>query len=360
MSVGTPSYISPEQAKGEKVDGRSDIYSLGVVLFELLTGKVPYKAENTLGIILKHIEEPVPRLPANLNKYQRLLDKMMDKNKKKRIRSEEELEKIIKSLLEFKIPPLTKKEKVKKAKSPVDYALTKEFANKKKEPDSSARSKKDFKVGSKSKPGEREKIQPRKVKNITSGLRKKRRRKLPVFVFVFLFVCAAGIFYVLTLKSDYQVMGTETVKSLIKKNNFFDRIWNKYGKFNNQFNKKVINQQAVVEDKTTSLMWHHSGSRVPLNYEDIKKWLHNLNRRKYAGFSDWRLPTIKEAATLLSFPDKKGDLFIDIIFSKTQKSIWTGDKYSATSAWAVRFDEGYLISYPFDFKNYIRPVRSVQ
>ncbi len=93
--IGTPAYMSPEQCRGEKIDGRSDIYALGVQFFELLTGKVPYKAENTAGIILKHIQDPVPRLPLELCQYQPLLDKMMAKDKEMRIAGGAELVKFI-------------------------------------------------------------------------------------------------------------------------------------------------------------------------------------------------------------------------------------------------------------------------
>jgi serine/threonine protein kinase len=99
MSIGTPHYMSPEQCRGEKIDGRSDIYALGVQLFELLTGSVPYKAENTAGIILKHIQDPVPRLSLELCQYQPLLDKMMAKDKEIRIASAAELVKFIEGFL---------------------------------------------------------------------------------------------------------------------------------------------------------------------------------------------------------------------------------------------------------------------
>jgi serine/threonine protein kinase len=60
--IGTPTYMSPEQAQGEAVDGRSDIYSLGVILFEMLSGKTPYEATTPLGMAFKHASDPIPHI----------------------------------------------------------------------------------------------------------------------------------------------------------------------------------------------------------------------------------------------------------------------------------------------------------
>src|SRR5438046_667462 len=63
MAVGTPAYMSPEQAMGERdVDGRSDIYSLGVVIYQMLAGETPFKATNTPSMLMKHVSEPPPPL----------------------------------------------------------------------------------------------------------------------------------------------------------------------------------------------------------------------------------------------------------------------------------------------------------
>jgi hypothetical protein len=89
--IGTPHYMSPEQARGRTVDGRADLYSLGVVLYELLVGRVPYHAEDSLAVGIMHITEPVPQLPDRLLALQPMLDMMLAKRPEERYQTGEEM-----------------------------------------------------------------------------------------------------------------------------------------------------------------------------------------------------------------------------------------------------------------------------
>jgi len=78
--LGTPRYMSPEQAKGKALDRRSDLYAIGVLLFELLTGKVPFDGDDALDIGIKHLKARVPLLPPALAQYQAVVEKLLAKD----------------------------------------------------------------------------------------------------------------------------------------------------------------------------------------------------------------------------------------------------------------------------------------
>jgi len=87
----TPRYMSPEQCLGRVVDYRSDLYSLGVIFFEMLTGKPPFSASNPADLVQLHLNAEPPRLPAHIAGYQRVLDRLLAKRPEDRYASAREL-----------------------------------------------------------------------------------------------------------------------------------------------------------------------------------------------------------------------------------------------------------------------------
>lgn len=88
---GTPYYMSPEQGHAEAADHRSDIYSLGILFYEMLTGEKPYRADSAMGIIYLHAQAPIPLLERRLAKHQALLNMMLAKNPDNRLQSAAEV-----------------------------------------------------------------------------------------------------------------------------------------------------------------------------------------------------------------------------------------------------------------------------
>jgi serine/threonine protein kinase/Tfp pilus assembly protein PilF len=105
--MGTPAYMSPEQAKAEETDHRSDIYSIGIIMFEMFTGTLPFDAETREGYIQKHIEEK-PKPPAQVNPLipdaiSKIILKCMEKDKNERFQAVKEILEEIQQPLEYRI-----------------------------------------------------------------------------------------------------------------------------------------------------------------------------------------------------------------------------------------------------------------
>ena len=165
----------------------------------------------------------------------------------------------------------------------------------------------------------------------------------------------------INLRSSYKEITLSQVQSL---SNILIREKNKWGfdghsTINHKYNLKAISGDKVVVDNATGLMWHQNGSNEHMIWNDARDWVKKLNKGGYAGFRDWRLPTLEEASSLLESSKRIGDKYIAPLFSNKQISIWTGDKYGLKGTWVIYFIDGH-VGWEY-IRNYIfvRPVRSL-
>lgn len=98
LALGSGGYMSPEQARGEDVDGRADLYSVGVLTYELLTGELPFKAADALTLALMHAQSPAPRLPPELGHWQAFIDQAMAKDPRRRFRNAQAMQRALDAL----------------------------------------------------------------------------------------------------------------------------------------------------------------------------------------------------------------------------------------------------------------------
>jgi serine/threonine protein kinase len=101
LIFGTPHYMSPEQGHGEPIDARSDLYSLGVIVYEMLTREKPFAAENPMAIIYKHRKEPVPRLPEPYEALQPIIERFLAKDPQDRYQNAAEARQALEKVYRF-------------------------------------------------------------------------------------------------------------------------------------------------------------------------------------------------------------------------------------------------------------------
>ncbi len=173
-------------------------------------------------------------------------------------------------------------------------------------------------------------------------------------------------------RSESRKLSKDTVKSMLQLLDFYCKEYDRSkeysnpngGGFYNNFEEKVKNGDRVILSHASGLMWQQSGSDSHMAYEKTKVYITKLNRERFAGYSDWRLPTLEEAMSLMEPLENRGGLYIDSRFDSQQGYIWTSDLYSASSAWLVGFDTGVcyysdFINYHYvcDYNDYVRAVR---
>jgi hypothetical protein len=122
-------------------------------------------------------------------------------------------------------------------------------------------------------------------------------------------------------------------------------------------------QGEVVVDHATGLMWQKSGSDTDRSYAKAQEYIQELNRQKFAGYDDWRLPTIPELMSLLEPEKQANGLYINPIFDDRQQWCWSADlrikdESSSGAAWDVHFGYSYVYWDDLYYEGYVRAVRS--
>lgn len=165
--------------------------------------------------------------------------------------------------------------------------------------------------------------------------------------------------FAIKLRTSPDKIKKSRVKKVLKKYNFYNKSWNKTGNFKNDYKTSTINGHKFVIDNVTGLMWHNSGSENCMTWPEAKSWVKEMNWDKFAGYEDWRLPTLEEASSLIE-RKKKNHVYIDPLFDNLQRIIWTSDKRSFATAWCVNFEYANVNSFILNNRYYVRPVRSLE
>jgi len=122
----------------------------------------------------------------------------------------------------------------------------------------------------------------------------------------------------------------------------------------------------VIIDHATGLMWQKSGSKERLTYAKAEEYIKKLNREKFGGYADWRLPTVEELLSLLEKERNSDGQYIDSMFDAQKPHVWSSDlrqikgENSSRSAWLVHFLNGFVNRDLLNFSSYVRVVRSRQ
>ncbi|MCK4763332.1 MAG: protein kinase [Candidatus Aminicenantes bacterium] len=387
--AGTVDYMSPEQCRGQKnVDDRSDVYSLGVLLYEMLTGEKPYKGDSYISVALKHMEEPVPRLPGEFSRYQPLIDKMMAKDREERLSSAPQFDKLLYSILSgpaaTSTPSVDSAQAAEKtipaAEPPLEQSEEVVPSSRELEPASSI---------SRAALG----IVKSLVNNFPEPIKKKldlfmefplkKRLVLGSFLVVIILLMAIILFVpgngskngikkdnnayaqavsknTMKLRSGYKNdLSEQAVAAMIQRRGFFEKKINKSADFKCDYQTSVKERgEMIVIYNKTAFVWH--GEKMPdnLTLQEAEERLENLNNRGYGGYDDWRFPTIEEAASLLRKTKNREGLHIDSAFSRSPRSIWTKDSIIPGEYWIVNFYSGTIELSSENWKHSLRPVRS--
>lgn len=155
------------------------------------------------------------------------------------------------------------------------------------------------------------------------------------------------------------IFSIDNVESMLKEQNFFDKTWrrNGAGLAHHYETTKQFGDQLVIDHKT-GLTWQRGGSNSWMVYSDARQYIVETNASYFGGYSDWRLPTLEEAMSLVEPEPSKSKMHISALFAPEQRYIWTADKQCEEIVWFVAFPNGGVGSCRVSNFNSVRAVRN--
>jgi len=170
-----------------------------------------------------------------------------------------------------------------------------------------------------------------------------------------------GYFSRIRLRSESLELSENDVKKMLQEKDFFDVDQNWMAKgIKHQYEMIEQHGKKLVTDYTTGLTWQQSGSDKDMTFDGAERHVRHLNEQRFAGFGDWRLPTLEEAMSLVEPKPHEHRFHIDCVFSIEQNEIWTTDENAVGEAWAVNFAWGFCSETPAKGGIRVRLVRSGQ
>jgi hypothetical protein len=156
----------------------------------------------------------------------------------------------------------------------------------------------------------------------------------------------------------------EDVRQILTTYDFYATCWSYNGDYCNPEgdfpNRYRDNGDGTVTDEATGLMWQKGGSSEPMTWADAREFAGRMNREALAGYADWRLPTVEEIGSLMERSWQNHDLFIDPLFDKHQRILWSTDTRGVESAWKANLHMGFIIDFPMDSQESVRLVRTAR
>ncbi|MBN2346979.1 MAG: SEL1-like repeat protein [Candidatus Aminicenantes bacterium] len=144
------------------------------------------------------------------------------------------------------------------------------------------------------------------------------------------------------LRREFRSLDEGQITAMLLAKNLFDAERNPGGDFRHQYELIDVGGLTLIHDRATGMVWTRQRNPVRMSLDKSRQWIESLNRVGYGNIRSWRLPTVEEAASLLQKDTNGRKYFLDDVFGKDVRAIWTGDRLKESESWIVDFQAGMI------------------